>query len=96
MKSMIVAKLLTLLAFVALFGQFIVIDHQQWLRLAHDVFLSYQAHRLDDSIAGSLGLVSANAECCASQVPRTKAARWAAFVQNANGIPYQLPHARLK
>lgn len=64
MKSKLVIKFLFALAAGALCGLLIHMDLAKWNRLGRDAFLSYQAHRFDNSIAflsPAAGLVI----CCA-------------------------------
>ncbi len=58
MKSKLVVKFLLALAFGSLFGQFIHMDHEKWLRLGREAFLTHQANQFDhDMIASAAGIM---------------------------------------
>ena len=58
MKSKLVVKFLLALAFGSVLGQFIHIDHEKWLRLGREAFLTRQANQFDhDMMAPAAGII---------------------------------------
>jgi hypothetical protein len=58
MKSKIVVKFVLALAFGSVLGQFIHMDHEKWLRLGREAFLSDQAIKFDhDMLTPASGVI---------------------------------------
>jgi uncharacterized membrane protein YqgA involved in biofilm formation len=58
MKSKLVVKFLLALAFGSVLGEFIHLDHEKWLRLGREAFLTHQANQFDhDMIAPAVGVI---------------------------------------